>query len=357
MKAFEEHYAWKIRSVLSYLPDCMVTVNVELETTRQRRTEQPLHTAHDDSAISEPHRTESDTKPIVTANSATDLELSEPPAPEPPTMQQTWEEHVALAPKSLTVSVSVPQDVVAAIPSGPSTGNAEAGNWSEPIRQRVASAIPTGVTASISVTSYPRGMERPSAAASDKATRESWLPWVVVASACITLVPLLAWIGIKWHQTRLRRDRASQPRSRRDGRTEMEEHSPIGRSQEARRELVRIERDASRGGRGPHIIQASICTFEDLRWLAPASLQAVLGAVDSRLWAPALRGASRQLCDRILTHMPARAATLLRDEIEFRGPVRLGDVETAQQEVLEIVRRLDHTGDLVLEDREEILHE
>ena len=89
----------------------------------------------------------------------------------------------------------------------------------------------------------------------------------------------------------------------------------------------------------------------------PASLQAVLGAVDSRLWAPALRGASRELCDRILTHMPARAAALLRDEIEFPGPVRLGDVETAQHEVLEIVRRLDHTGDLVLEDREEILHE
>jgi flagellar motor switch protein FliG len=102
------------------------------------------------------------------------------------------------------------------------------------------------------------------------------------------------------------------------------------------------------------LIQTTISGFEDLRWLAPSSLQAVLGAVDSRLWAPALRGASRELSERILTHMPARAAVLLRHEIEFPGPVRLGDVETAQHEILEVVRRLDHTGDLVLEDRQEI---
>jgi flagellar biosynthesis/type III secretory pathway M-ring protein FliF/YscJ len=357
MKAFEEHYAWKIRSVLSYLPDVMVTVNVELEPTRQRRTEQLVHAVSEESAASEPHRAESDSRPMVTANSASELELVEAPSPESPLpAQQTWEEYVALGPKSLTVSVSVPQEIVASIAGTTSGMSADSNNWSEPIRQRVASAVPAGVNATISVTSYPREMERTSRSSPEKMAQESWL-WAGSIAACCALLPVIAWIGVRWRQVRMRRDRAGQPVSRRDVRRGTQEQASMNRGHEARRELVRVERDAARDGRGPHIIQARISSFEDLRWLAPGSLQAVLGSVDSRLWAPALRGASRELCERILTHMPARAATLLRDEIEFPGPVRLGDVETAQQEVLEIVRRLDHTGDLVLEDREEILHE
>jgi flagellar biosynthesis/type III secretory pathway M-ring protein FliF/YscJ len=353
IKEFEEHYSWKIRSVLSYLPDVMVTVNVELETTRQRRTEQVIPPQHEDTVASESHRAEPDSKPIVTANAATDLEPDETPPADPAPLQQTWEEHVALGPKSLTVSVSVPQDVVSASQSA--SHASESTDWAETIRQRVAGAIPAGVAASINVTSYPRASERLASGVASPRSRDAAAPWAIVLACVVVVSAAAAWMGLKWRQSRARRDRAAAPRGRQATRSG-EEHRLVVRRSENNRELVRVERD-NRDGRGPHIIQASIIGFEDLRWLAPASLQAVLGAVDSRLWAPALRGASRVLCDRILAHMPTRAAALLRDEIELTGPVRLGDVETAQQEILEIVRRLDHTGDLVLEDREEILHE
>jgi hypothetical protein len=358
IKEFEEHYAWKIRAVLAYLPDVLVTVSVELETTRQRRTEQVLPTVHEESSSLEPNRTAEDPKPTVTANSATELESTEDEQPpEPPPLQHTWEEHVALAPKSLTVSVSVPQEAVATLAGAASHVAVESGIWSEPIRQRVASAIPAGVAVSISVTSYPRRVDQSAAASPHTALDAGWTEWASVAATCVALAPLLMWTAFRWQRSRLLHDRVSAGRGRQDAGTGYEAGTHLHRSSETHRELVRVKRGAGREGRGPHLIQASISGFEDLRRLAPGSLQAVLSAVDSRLWAPALRGASRQLCDRILAHMPARAASLLRDEIEFPGPVRLGDVETAQQEVLEIVRRLDHTGDLVLEDREEILHE
>lgn len=354
MKEFEEHYSWKIRNVLAYLPDAVVTVSVELETTRQRRTEQIVHPAHEEPG-GELHKGDSDTKPTVTANAASELDAADAVAAEPAPTQQTWEEHVALGPKSVTVSVSVPQDIVDML--GASNSNAsESSNWSEPIRQRVANAIPTGVTASIAVTSYPRAVERQPVAASASSPATPWLPWIVVLGASVT-VALGSWVRLHWHQLRGRHDRVAPAHSRQEMRAGRDSGLSIGSSPGGRRELIRVERDVSRDGRGPHLMQARICSFEDLRWLAPSSLQAVLGAVDGRLWAPALRGASRRLSDRILAHMPARAAALLRDEIEYPGPVRLGDVEAAQQEILETVRRLDHTGDLVLEDREEILHE
>jgi flagellar biosynthesis/type III secretory pathway M-ring protein FliF/YscJ len=351
MKAFEEHYAWKIRGVLAYVPGVTVTVSVELEPARGRRAEPPVGQGTESVSNAESNRGDVESRPTVTANSATELdpaesgnlEASPPNSPEAP----------VLAPRSLAVSVAVPYQ---AIPSRSLTsdgGGSETNQWTEQIRQRVASVIPKGVNATINVTSYPQPSDL--LAARTSVARDSRLPWVFVIMALCVAGPTAAWIWLRRHSTRTRRAIARSGVSTPE-RSGVQQGRKVVAG-ESRRELVRVERDLARDGRAPHIIQPRITSFEDLRWLAPGSLQAVLGAVDGRLWAPALRGASRELCDRILMHMPSRAASLLRDEIEFPGPVRLGDVETAQQEVLEIVRRLDHTGDLVLEDREEILHE
>lgn len=361
VKQFEEHFTLKIRNVLSCFPGVMVTVNVELDTTRQRRTGQVVMPNNDEAGV-ESMKDGTNPPPAVSANSAVELETAEEPRPQPeprPTQQQTWEEHVPLAPKSVTVAVEVPQDIVASLAAHQSSVDSEPDAWKTQIRERVASAIPAGVTANIHVTSYPRRVERttPTTATTASVFDRNWALWGVAAGSVIILTFVLAVGGMRWHKARSTNTLSRVRVYEQGGGSTHSGNSQPNSTDDKRRELVRIERTPVPRGRGPHLIQATISSFEDLRWLAPSSLQAVLGAVDSRLWAPALRGASRELSERILTHMPARAAVLLRHEIEFPGPVRLGDVETAQQEILEVVRRLDHTGDLVLEDREETRHE
>lgn len=358
VKEFEEHFTTKIRNVLAPFPDVKVTVNVELDTTRQRRTEQVVMST-DDESVAKSQEDDPNPTPAVTANAAVDLDPAEGPRPQPEprsTQQQTWEEHVPLAPKSVTVAVEVPDDVVATLAAAHSSTDSDSDSWKTQLRERVASAIPGGVTTNIHITGYPRRLERTTATAAGTAGAfdRNWALLGAAAGVGITVTFTLALGGMRWHRARAR-GRLAQVRmyESADGSANLGNPQP-SEADEKRRELVRIERMPLARGRGPHLIQATISGFEDLRWLAPSSLQAVLGAVDSRLWAPALRGASRELSERILTHMPARAAVLLRHEIEFPGPVRLGDVETAQHEILEVVRRLDHTGDLVLEDRQEI---
>ena len=360
VKEFEEHYTRKVRNVLAFLPEILVTVSVELDTTRQRRTERVLLPVETDFPSAESRKPEPIVQPEVAANTAVDLEgnSQSQAATEPrPTQQQTWEELVPLAPKSITVAVAVPQDIVATLPTGP-TVEATANSWTAQIKDHVASALPAGVTAIINVASFPRKTAPATALGSTgvAAFRKAWGPWTVASVLAGVLALTLVMSSVRWQQNRVRR--SASTRSFAGGQPASQTPMPrSGEPDERTRELIRIEHGPAWRTRGPHLIQAKISGFEDLRRLAPASLQAVLGAVDSRLWAPALRGASRELCDRVLAHMPARAAMLLREEIEFPGPVRLGDVETAQQEILEVVRRLDHTGDLVLEGREELLHE
>jgi type III secretory pathway lipoprotein EscJ len=349
MKEFEEHYTRKIRGVLAYIPDVLVTVNVELDTTRHRRTEQFLQPT--DPARPVPSGA-SDLPASVRANTATELSTAaDRPARDTRATQQTWEEHVALAPKNVTVAIAVPHDVVATLAPG-STQNPAQAEWTTLIKDQVTRVIPAGLASDISVQSYPRAMDRAAnATATGVAGRGTWLPWAIALglSAVLGLVLIAGKV-----RTRHGRAGGSRPARAHDFSGPTPDSSRHGETAEKRRELIRIERPVDSRRAMPHLAQAPINQFEDLRRLAPESLQAVLEAVDSRLWAPALRGASRELTQRILQHLPARTATLLREEIEYLGPVRLGDVEAAQHEILEVVRRLDHAGDLVLVNREEV---
>jgi flagellar motor switch protein FliG len=95
-------------------------------------------------------------------------------------------------------------------------------------------------------------------------------------------------------------------------------------------------------------IMDKMFTFEDLLKLDNKSLQMVLKEVSSDQLVVALKGASQELRDKILSNMSSRAAEALKEDLESRGPVRLSEVEAQQKEILKIVRRLADEGQIVL---------
>lgn len=95
-------------------------------------------------------------------------------------------------------------------------------------------------------------------------------------------------------------------------------------------------------------IRRRLFVFEDLLKLDDRSVQLVLREVDTRDLAVALKGASEELKEKIFNNMSKRAAQLLKDELEFMGPVRIKDVEEAQQKIINVVRRLEEAGEIVI---------
>lgn len=95
-------------------------------------------------------------------------------------------------------------------------------------------------------------------------------------------------------------------------------------------------------------IRRRLFVFEDLLKLDDRSVQLVLREVDTKDLAVALKGASDELKEKIFNNMSKRASQLLKDEIEFMGPVRVKDVEEAQQKIINIVRRLEEAGEIVI---------
>ena len=91
--------------------------------------------------------------------------------------------------------------------------------------------------------------------------------------------------------------------------------------------------------------------FEDITKFADRDIQTVLKNVESSQWAMALKGASEELKEKILGNMSKRAADLLREEMEYLGPVRLSNVEQVQQQIVDIVRRLEDAGEITAAQR------
>jgi len=89
-------------------------------------------------------------------------------------------------------------------------------------------------------------------------------------------------------------------------------------------------------------------TFDDLVYLDDRSIQRVLKEVDTRQMALALKGASEEVKEKIFKNMSERAATILREEMEFMGPVRVRDVEEAQRQIASMVRTLEEEGEIVI---------
>lgn len=91
-------------------------------------------------------------------------------------------------------------------------------------------------------------------------------------------------------------------------------------------------------------IKRLMFVFDDLLKLDDRAIQALLKEVDTAQWATALKGASSEITDRILGNLSQRAAELLREEMDFLGPVRVSDVEAMQQQIVDAVRRLEDAG-------------
>ena len=88
--------------------------------------------------------------------------------------------------------------------------------------------------------------------------------------------------------------------------------------------------------------------FEDLLSLDDRAIQTMLREVQSESLIVALKGASEDLRERVFKNMSSRAADMLREDLEAKGPVKLSDVEKEQKEILGIVRRLAEEGQVVL---------
>ena len=89
--------------------------------------------------------------------------------------------------------------------------------------------------------------------------------------------------------------------------------------------------------------------FEDIKMLDDRGIQLVLGQADKKDLALALKSVSDDVKDKIMRNMSKRAAASLQEDMDFMGPVRLKDVEDAQQRVVNIIRRLEESGELIIE--------
>ena len=91
--------------------------------------------------------------------------------------------------------------------------------------------------------------------------------------------------------------------------------------------------------------------FEDIMLVNDKGIQMVLKEIENEDLALALKTASGELRDKIFKNMSERAAELIKEDMEYMGPVRVSDVESAQQKIVDVVRRLEDAGDLIISGR------
>ena len=95
-------------------------------------------------------------------------------------------------------------------------------------------------------------------------------------------------------------------------------------------------------------IEDLMFVFNNLADVDDRGIQALLREVSSDVLVLALKGSDEGVKEKIFKNMSKRAAELLRDDLEAKGPVRVSDVETAQKEILTIARRMAEAGEIVL---------
>ena len=98
-------------------------------------------------------------------------------------------------------------------------------------------------------------------------------------------------------------------------------------------------------------IRRLMFVFEDINLVDDKGIQSVLKEVENDELALALKTASEDLQEKIFRNMSERASTLIREDMEFMGPVRVSDVEASQQRIVDIVRRLEDAGEIIISGR------
>ena len=95
-------------------------------------------------------------------------------------------------------------------------------------------------------------------------------------------------------------------------------------------------------------IRKKMFVFEDILLLDDRSIQRVLRDVDNNDLGIALKAANEQVQNAIFNNLSKRLATMIKEDMEFMGPVRMKDVEEAQQKIVNIIRKLEDSGEIVI---------
>ncbi len=98
-------------------------------------------------------------------------------------------------------------------------------------------------------------------------------------------------------------------------------------------------------------IRRLMFVFEDIMLVNDKGIQSVLKDVDNETMALSLKTASEELKNKIFKNMSDRAAKLIQEDMQYMGPVRVSDVEAAQQKIVDTVRRLEDSGEIVITGR------
>ncbi|MCM1183880.1 MAG: flagellar motor switch protein FliG [Roseburia sp.] len=95
-------------------------------------------------------------------------------------------------------------------------------------------------------------------------------------------------------------------------------------------------------------IRKKMFVFEDILLLDDRSIQRVLRDVDNNDLAIACKGSNEEVQNAIFSNMSKRLAEMIKEDMEFMGPVRMKDVEEAQQKIVNIIRKLEDSGEIVI---------
>ena len=95
-------------------------------------------------------------------------------------------------------------------------------------------------------------------------------------------------------------------------------------------------------------IRKKMFVFEDILMLDDRSIQRVLREVENGELAVALKNANEDVQNAIFNNMSTRLADMIREDMEYMGPVRLKDVEEAQQKIVNVIRRLEDSAEIVI---------
>jgi flagellar motor switch protein FliG len=99
-------------------------------------------------------------------------------------------------------------------------------------------------------------------------------------------------------------------------------------------------------------IRRLMFVFEDINKLSSKDVQTVLKNVETSQWAMALKGTSETLKQKVLGNMSTRAAAGLREEMEFLGAVKQSEVEKIQQQIVDMIRKLEDAGQLTTQNED-----
>jgi len=95
-------------------------------------------------------------------------------------------------------------------------------------------------------------------------------------------------------------------------------------------------------------IRKKMFVFEDILSLDDRSVQRVLREVDNNELAVALKGSNEEVQNLIFNNLSKRLATMIKEDMDFMGPVRLKDVEEAQQKIVNIIRKLEDSAEIII---------